>query len=215
MPVRESPLNHLSPYLPEGTYEYVAHYLIKYKVHLTVTRERTTKLGDYRNKYLNKNHRISVNGNLNQYSFLITLLHELAHLVAYEKYGNRIQAHGMEWKKEYGAILSEFIAQKMFPADIENELQKTLSTPAASSCAEAPLLRVLRRYDPHNRGTFLLEELPVESLFRIKNGNVYLKGKKIRTRFLCKDMTSKKMFLFSPVAEVELVKKTDEKPGNY
>ena len=207
MPVRESPLHHLSSYLPDGTYEDVAQYLVEYKVHLTVTRERATKLGDYRNKYLNKNHRISINGNLNKYSFLITLLHELAHLVAYEKYGNKILAHGIEWKREYGIILAKFITRKMFPADIEAELLKTLRDPAASSCAEASLFRVLRRYDPHKPGTFLLEELPPESLFKIKNGNVYLKGNRVRTRFLCKDIVSKKLFLFSPVAEVELVKK--------
>lgn len=207
MATKESPLNQLSAFLPEGTYEYVAHYLVEYKVHLTVTRERITKLGDYRNKYLNKNHRISVNGNLNKYSFLITLLHELAHLVAYEKYGNKIQAHGVQWKKEFGYILAQFITQKLFPGDIEAELLKTLKNPAASSCAEAPLLRVLRRYDPHKPGVFLLEELPVESWFRVKNGNIYSKGNKVRTRFLCKDLTTKKLFLFSPVAEVELVKK--------
>jgi len=207
MPVKESPLHQLSFYLPDGTYEYVAQYLIEYKVHLTVTRERITKLGDYRNKYLNKNHRISVNGNLNKYSFLITLLHELAHLVAYEIYGNKIQAHGIQWKKEYRIILSRFISQKIFPADIEAELLKTLNDPAASSCAEAPLLRVLKRYDPHKPGIFLLEELPYESWFRVKNGNIYSKGNKVRTRFLCKDLSTKKLFLFSPVAEVELVKK--------
>ena len=60
MPVKESPLHQLSAYLPDGTYEYVAQYLIEYKVHLTVTRERITKLGDYRNKYLNKNHRMGL-----------------------------------------------------------------------------------------------------------------------------------------------------------
>ena len=207
MAAKESPLHHLNSFLPQGTYEHVARYLLEYKVHLTVTRERATKLGDYRNKYLDKNHRISVNGNLNTYSFLITLLHELAHLVAYEKYGNRIQAHGLQWKKEYGIILAKFISRKTFPADIEAELLKTLRDPAASSYAEAPLLRVLRRYDPHKPGIFLLEELPHESLFKIKNGSIYLKGNKVRTRYLCKDMSSKKLFLFSPVAEVELVKK--------
>lgn len=207
MPKEESPLRQLIVYLPEGSYEDVAFYLIEYKVHLTVTRERMTKLGDYRNKHLDKNHRISVNGNLNKYSFLITLLHELGHLVAYEKYGNRIQAHGAEWKSEFGKILASFISKKIFPADIEKELLKTLKNPAASSCAEAPLTRILKRYDPHKPGVFLLEELPDQSLFRFKNGQVYQKEKKIRTRFLCKDMATNKQFLFSPITEVELVEK--------
>ncbi|HSN09303.1 MAG TPA: SprT-like domain-containing protein [Hanamia sp.] len=209
MPKKESPLHQLNPYLPEGSFEDVAFYLVEYKVHLTVTRERLTKLGDYRNKHLDKNHRISVNGNLNKFSFLITLLHELGHLVAYEKYGNRIQAHGPQWKDEFGKILARFISKKIFPADIEKELLKTLRNPAASSCAEAPLTRVLKRYDPHKPGVYLLEELPDESFFRFKNGHIYKKEKKIRTRFLCKDLSTKKQFLFSPITEVELVKKEE------
>jgi len=203
---KESPLHHLNNFLPERSYEDVAFYLIEYKVHLTVTRERMTKLGDYRNKHLDKNHRISVNGNLNKFSFLITLLHELGHLVAYEKYGNRIQAHGVQWKNEYGNILARFISKKIFPPDIEKELLKTLKNPGASSCAEAPLLRILKKYDPHKAGVFLLEELPQESLFRFKNGRIYKKGNKQRTRFLCRDMKNSRLFLFSPVTEVELVK---------
>ncbi len=207
MPKKECPLHQLNSYLPDGAYEDVACYLVEYKVHLTISRERVTKLGDYRNKHLNKNHRISVNGNLNKFSFLITLLHELGHLVAYEKYGNKIPAHGAQWKNEYGNILARFITRKIFPSDIEKELLKTLQNPAASSCAEAPLLRVLKKYDPHNPGFFLLEQLPHESLFRFKNGHIYQKGNKQRTRYLCKDITNKRLFLFSPVTEVELVKK--------
>ncbi|MDQ6904618.1 MAG: hypothetical protein M3139_16620, partial [Bacteroidota bacterium] len=102
MPKKESPLQALSSYLPEGAFEDVEMYLTEYKVHLTVTRERKGVLGDYRNSHANKNHRISVNGNLNKYSFLITLLHELGHLFAYEKYGNTIPPHGAQWKNEFG-----------------------------------------------------------------------------------------------------------------
>ncbi|HZW64282.1 MAG TPA: SprT-like domain-containing protein [Hanamia sp.] len=208
MPKKESPLRQLSIYLPDGAYEDVAFYLIEFKVHLTVTRERMTKLGDYRNKHHDKNHRISVNGNLNKYSFLITLLHELGHLVAYEKYGNRILAHGPEWKAEFGKILERFIIKKIFPHDIEKELVKTLKNPAASSCAEASLTRILKKYDPHKPGVYLLEELPDQSLFLFKNGLVYQKIKKIRTRFLCKDISSNKLFLFSPITEVQLTKQS-------
>ena len=85
MPKKESPLTALNSFLPEGSFEDVARYLHQYKVHLTITRERQTILGNYRNKVFDKNHRISINGNLNKYSFLITLLHELAHLLAHEK----------------------------------------------------------------------------------------------------------------------------------
>jgi len=203
---KESPLHQLNPYLPEGSFDGVVAYIIGHKVHLTITRERQTILGNYRHRHLDKNHRITVNGNLNKYSFLITLLHELGHLLAYEKYGNKIPAHGAQWKNEYGRILAGFVSKKIFPEDIEAELLLTLKNPAASSCAEAPLLRILRKYDPHKPGVFLLEELPEKSFFKVKNGRIFSKGNRIRKRFLCQDMTTKKLFLFSPVAEVELVK---------
>ncbi len=205
MPKQESPLQQLSPYLPEGSFEPVTAYLTEFKVHLTITRERRSVLGDYRNRLPGKNHRISVNGNLNKFSFLITLLHELGHLVAYEKFGNRIQAHGAEWKNEFGKILATFISKKIFPEDIKHELMKSLKNPAASSCAEDALLRILRKYDVHKPGVFLLEELPPQSMFRVKGGRTFTKGNKVRKRFLCKENLSGRLFLFSPVAEVELV----------
>ncbi|MEO5648983.1 MAG: SprT-like domain-containing protein [Ginsengibacter sp.] len=206
MSKKESPLQQLNEYLPDGAFESVVDYIVAHKVHLTVTRERTTVLGNYRSRHSDKNHRISVNGNLNKYSFLITLLHELGHLLAFEKYGNKIQAHGVQWKNEYSKILAVFISKKIFPSDIEKELLQTLNNPAATSCAETSLLRVLRKYDPHKPGIFLLEELPDKSFFRVKNGRVFSKENKIRKRYLCKDLRTNKLFLFSPVAEVELVK---------
>jgi predicted SprT family Zn-dependent metalloprotease len=207
MPKKESPLQQLNEYLPEGAFDSVVDYIIAHKVHLTVTRERSTILGNYRSRHSDKNHRISVNGNLNKYSFLITLLHELGHLLAFEKYGNKITAHGAQWKNEYSKILAVFISKKIFPADIEKELLETLNNPAATSCAETSLLRVLRKYDAHKPGIFLLEELPDKSFFKVKNGRVFSKENKIRKRYLCKDLTTNKLFLFSPVAEVELVNK--------
>ena len=204
MPKIDSPLAALNDYLPENAFDSVVHYIVHYKIHLTITRERATILGNYK-KSTNKNHAITVNGNLNSYSFLITLLHEIGHLLAFEKFGHRIIAHGTEWKNEYRKILAVFIGKKIFPHDIEKELLVTLNNPAATSCAETSLLRVLKKYDPAKPGVFLLEELPEESVFRVKNGKTYKKGKQLRKRFLCQELATKKMYLFSPVAEVALV----------
>lgn len=205
MPKIESPLKQLVSYLPENSYDDVERYLIEFKVHLTITRERKSILGDYRRTGRHKNHRISVNGNLNKYSFIITLLHELAHLTAFEKFGNRIQPHGREWKTEFGTILQRFIQKKIFPADIEKELLKSLHNPAASSCAEESLLRILKKYDAVKPGSFLLEDLPAQSVFKEKGGRIFTKGERIRKRFLCKEKSTGKLFLFSPVAEVEIL----------
>jgi SprT protein len=201
----EHPLQALTNYLPPNTFSPVADYLQHYKVHLTVTRERKSILGDYRNAHNNRNHRISVNGNLNKFSFLITLLHELAHLLTFEKFGHRVQAHGREWKTLFGQLLSQFIKNKVFPGDIEKELLDTLHNPGASSCAEESLMRVLRRYDQKAEGLLLVEDVPAHALFKMKDGRVFKKGEKLRKRYRCEEMGTKKMYLFSPVFEVELV----------
>src|SRR6476659_8626981 len=121
MSKKEAPIHQLQQYLPPNTYEPVLQYLQSYKVHLTITKERKSILGDYRHQTHHANHRISVNGNLNKFSFLITLLHELAHMLAFEQFGNRIPAHGREWKMVFGKLLEQFVQHKIFPADIESE----------------------------------------------------------------------------------------------
>lgn len=205
MSKKESPLTALNSFIPEGAFEGVAFYLQQYKVHLTITRERQTILGNYRNKVFDKNHRISVNGTLNKYTFLITLLHELAHLLAHEKYGNRIAAHGRQWKDEYAKILSEFIPKKIFPGEIERLLIQSLHNPAATTCAEPHLTRALKKYDLKKQDHFFIEELPAGSLFKVNSGAVFKKGERVRKRFKCVELATKKVYLFSPVYEVALV----------
>ncbi len=205
MPKKEVPIDHLQNYLPEGTYDAVLAYLRQFKVHLTVAKERKTILGDYRHRTQNDNHRISVNGNLNRYSFLITLLHELAHLLTFERFENRVMAHGREWKDIYAQLLERFLKEKLFPVDIENALLSSLSNPAASSCAEDGLLRVLRKYDRPGEGLMLVEELTMGQEFRTSDGRIFQKGKKLRKRYQCRETGTGKMYLFSPVYEVQPV----------
>lgn len=205
MPKQEAPLQHLQEYLPPDTYGAVAQYLHEYRVHLTVARERKSILGDYRHRTHGANHRISVNGNLNKFAFLITLLHELAHLLAFEQFGNKILAHGREWKKIYAGLLDQFLRSKVFPAIIERELLSSLKNPAASSCAGDGLLRVLRQFDPPGSRAQLLEEIPANGLFRISDGRIFQRGQKLRKRYQCRDVKNGKVYLFSPVYEVELM----------
>jgi SprT protein len=205
MPKKEAPLLQLQDYLPKGSFEGVVHYLQKHKVHLTITRQRQTLLGDYRHAHGASTHRISVNGNLNKYAFLITLLHELAHLFTYENFGNRVQAHGQQWKNEFSKILTQFLQQKIFPPDVEKALLLTLQNPAASSCGDEKLLRVLHQYDIKKEGVHLVEQLPEGSLFKINRGRVFKKGEQVRKRFKCLEVKTGKLYLFSPVFEVELI----------
>jgi SprT protein len=204
MPKKEAHISTLQDYLPAGTYEAVLAYLQMYHVHLTVARERKSILGDYRHRTHGQNHRISVNGNLNKYAFLITLLHELAHLLTFERFGNRVSAHGKEWKQVFGQLLATFIQHNVFPADIKASLLQSLHDPAASSCSDEPLLRTLKKYDEPS-GLVFVESLPANALFKTHDGKIFRKGEKIRKRFSCEEIKTRRVYLFSPVYEVEQV----------
>ena len=202
MPKEKVDFSALASYIPDGSFEPVLQYIIDYKVQLTVTRSRSSVLGDYRHAHAGKNHRISVNGDLNKYSFLITLLHEIAHLITFEKYGNRVQPHGQEWKMLFGNLLAVFIQKNIFPDDVQQTLLRSINNPAASSCGDEKLLRVLKKYDERKKGVFFVEQIMQGEKFKIKGNRVFEKGEKIRKRFKCKELATGKWYLFSPVSEV-------------
>jgi SprT protein len=204
MPKKEAPLDHLRRFLPAEAAPLILEYLNHYQVHLTITRERKSVLGDYRHATNAQNHRISVNGNLNSYSFLITLIHELAHLVTFMEFGNRVQSHGKEWKGIYRKMLEEFLRLSVFPNDILTALKKNLHDLPASSCADEDLMRVLRRYDADKGGLLLVEQIPEGGTFSLEDKRVFRKGKKLRKRYQCIELATGKLYLFSPIYEVKL-----------
>jgi len=205
MPKTEAPLEYLQQFIPEGSSQLVMNYLYQYKVHLTVTRERKTVLGDYRNAVDGKNHRISVNGNLNRYAFLVTLIHELAHLVTYIQFGNRVKAHGKEWKRVYALMLADFLKLEIFPADIKVAFTESIHDLPASSCADEGLTRVLKNYDKNENGLPLVEQIKEGDFFQTADKRIFRKGRKLRKRFECIEVATKRVYLFSPLYEVTKV----------
>jgi hypothetical protein len=206
MPVTEHPMQALAKFLPNGSFEPVVHYIHHFKVHLTVTKKRKTVLGNYLHAGLNRNHKITVNGNLNQYEFLITLLHELAHLLTFEQFKNRVEPHGKEWKSIYSKLLIDFVQRKIFPEDVERALQKSILNPAATANGETELLLVLRKYNTiQKEGVVTIEHLPVGSIFQTENGRVFKKGNQRRKRYECVEIKTGLTYLFSPVAEVKVL----------
>jgi SprT protein len=202
MPKKEYPLDHLAHYLPEGSAPLALEMLQTFKVHLTITRERKTVLGDYRHASHDRTHRISVNGNLNKYSFLITLVHELAHLLTFEQYGNRVAPHGQEWKAVYRNLLTSYLQKDFFPVDIREALRASLHNLPASSCSDEGLMRILGRYDQRPPGIFRVEELANGALFALEDGKIFRKGSTLRKRIECTEIRTGKLYLFSPIYEV-------------
>ena len=206
MPVSEHPMQALYDYLPDGTFERVVNYIHHYRVHLTISKHRKSVLGDYRHSGWGGNHRISVNGNLNKYEFLITLLHELAHLLTYEQFKNKVEPHGKEWKKQYSLLLVAFVQWQVFPTDIAGALQKSIISPSATANCETELLLILRKYDTVKKeGHHPIIELPEGALFRTDNGKIFRKGAMRRKRYECVEIKTGLRYTFSPVTEVRIM----------
>lgn len=194
----------IKDHIPENAITTIEKLLADNDVCLKISRQRVTKLGDYRSLNKGRIHSISVNGNLNIYSFLLTLIHELAHLKVYVNYGSRVKPHGMEWKNEFRLLMSWFMDNDVFPQDLLDEIRRSMINPKAASNSDEKLALALRRYDELKSGEVILNEVPENSVFYTKRGRKFVKGKKVRKRIKCKDLNNGRLYLFSPIAEVLL-----------
>lgn len=191
-------------FLPQEFVSYVVDLLLKYPVKFKIVPPRSTKLGDFRAGIGIEKPIITVNGDLNPYAFLVTTLHEFAHLFTYLDYGFKVQPHGNEWKENYRKLILPIIDSKCLPEDIENALLNSLVSVKASSCSDIHLTRVLKKYDLTKDGKELLENLPKNSIFAL-NGRVFSKGELRRKKFFCIELSSKKKYLVHALAEVDFV----------
>lgn len=195
----------LAEHLPITSVIEISKMLARHEVEIIITRKRHTKLGDYRAPHNDNGHRITINHDLNKYSFLLTLVHELAHLETWEKFRRKVKPHGSEWKQVFRELLHPFVEKKIFPGEVVHALNFYLKNPAASSCANPRLLKALRQFDINygKEKNFHLEEIPENALFTLTGSSKLLrKGKKLRKRYLCAEINSKRKYLVSPVAEV-------------
>lgn len=195
--------NILAKYLPERAVDPAFALISDNAIHLKIVNERKTRHGDYRK--VNGHAIITVNANLNKYRFLITLVHEIAHFLAFEKYGRFIKPHGREWKHTFQQLMLPFINPAVFPQQLLPVLARHFKNPKASSDTDAYLSIALKEFDAKNDKNYIFE-IPAGSTFRLYNGRVFKKGKKRVKRYECLEIATGKVYIFQPNAEVELVK---------
>lgn len=193
----------LSKYIPEHAVKPVFDLIVDNRVHLKIVNERQTRHGDYR-KGPGGKHEITVNSSLNKYKFLITLIHEISHLVAFEKFGRKIKPHGNEWKYSFQRLMVPFIRPEIFPSHLLPLLARHFKNPTASSDTDTTLSLALKQYDKQNDKNYIFE-IPYGSVFRIHNGKVFKKVAVRTKRFECVEISSGRTYLFNPNAEVELL----------
>jgi hypothetical protein len=193
----------LKKYIPKNALPEVLLLLKKHQVYLQIVNQRVTRHGDYR-KLPNGQHKITVNANLNTYKFLITLIHEIAHLVAFTKYGTRIKPHGKEWKLTFQQLMLAFINPNIFPNELLPILASHFKNPKASSDTDTRLALALKQYDPASDKLHIFE-IPFGARFKIRNNREFIRGNKRVKRYECKEIATGKIYLFNPNAEVDLI----------
>ena len=193
----------LSKYLPEHAVIPCFELIVANEVHLKIVNERMTRHGDYR-KGSNGKHEITINSSLNKYKFLMTLIHEIAHLVAFKKFGRNIKPHGNEWKYTFQQLMVPFIRPEIFPNHVLPLMARHFKNPTASSDTDATLSLALKQFDASNDKNYIFE-IPYGSLFRIHNGKIFKKGALRVKRYECEEVSSRRVYLFNPNAEVELL----------
>ena len=194
----------LERYIPEAAVESTFELIQSNHVHLKIVNERVTRHGDYR-KLPNGEHQITVNANLNRFRFFITLIHEIAHLVAFQKYGRTIKPHGTEWKFTFQGLMLPFIRPEIFPHQLLPFLAVHFKNPKATSDTDSRLSLALKAYDPPNDKNYIFE-IPFGANFRLYNGKIFKRGKQRVKRYECLEVATGKIYLFQPNAEVEFLK---------
>lgn len=190
-------------YIPEQALTKVLQLLDHEQVTIKVKNERKTKHGDYK-RLPNGRHQITINSNLNPYRFLITLIHEIAHLEAFKTYGKLIKPHGIEWKRTFQHLMLPFLNPEVFPPQLLPSLAKHFKNPKASSDTDVNLALALKQFDEPNNKTYIFD-VPFGRNFILYNGRVFKKGNKRVKRYECVEVKTGKIYLFNPNAEVELL----------
>lgn len=188
----------LEKYLPQNTLQYLKIWFSNYYIHIKVTRNRNSKLGDYR-KLPDNSHEITVNSTLTPQLFFFVLTHELAHLIAFERYGRRISPHGNEWKVTFRNMLLESL--EVYDEDLKPIIVKFSKSPKANFMASPDLVRYFHT-EKQDDSLLFIEELEKGEFFIYRNEKYLLEGL-VKKNYLCKNLATGRKYSFKPLARVE------------
>jgi len=187
-------LSILQSHVPPSTVPYCFDLWQASPFELKITKSRQSKVGDFTSKRTRSHPRITLNNDLNPYLFLVTYVHEVAHLKVYLKHGARLDPHGDEWKTTFTDLMLPILWESVFPEEILHELRRHMINPKASSFADTALTQAFRKFDLNQHQQIALSDVPEGSVFKLSD-RYFKKGKLRRTRVLCKELKSKRDYL--------------------
>lgn len=188
----------LQKYLPENTLPYLKTWFGEHYIHIKITKARNSKLGDYR-KMPDKSHQITINSTLQPQLFFFVLTHELAHLLAFENFGNRISPHGSEWKNTFRTMLLESIS--IYSEDLKPIILKFSKAPKANFMSSPDLVKYFH-IENYEDETSYIEDLETEDRFIYRKQTYIIEGKR-KKNYICLNLDNGKRYIFKPLARVE------------
>lgn len=196
----------LAQKIPLAAVNYAVNLWEKEPFSLKTTVSRKSKLGDFRYRRDRQIQTITINSDLNPYQFLLTYIHEVAHLHAFLRFGIEIPPHGAEWKSTFQQLMSPILSTEFFPIDLLIPLRKHMKNPKASSAADLFLMKEMSKYDDKNinQEIIFLSDIKPGNRFLL-SGREFEKGETRRTRVLCMEIKSGRKYLIAQLAKVKLI----------
>ncbi len=188
-----------SKYLNSKAEKQILKWEKDFHVKIEISKPSKTRLGVFIPKQIGENI-IRINEDLNRYSFLITIVHELAHASIWKKFTRNVNPHGIEWKNEFKSMMLPFLNPDFFPEDILRSLSLHMINPKASTVRDVELSEILRSYNKSKIIT--IKDLKDGDYFRVSNGKEFKRIQRLRKNYKCKELLSGRLYRFSPLAEV-------------
>lgn len=201
-------ISSLEEFIPVKSIDYVSSLIEKENIQFKIVKERRSKHGDFK-RTINGDYIITINRFYNQYRFILTLIHELAHYFVTIKYF-KAKPHGKLWKNKFKQLLNPLLDKSVFPNDLLKCLSKHMENPKSTFSYDLELSKVLDKYDNSRQNYSYLDQVKDGEIFFYGDGNRFLKIKKRRKRYLCENLLNKKKYLFLGNAKIKI----DENSSN-
>jgi len=190
----------LAQYISENALTYCVNLSNNYTFKLDLSFNRKTKFGHYKYWPQTKSHTISINKGLSKELFLITYIHELAHLDVMLNYGRKVMPHGKEWKVTFRSLMAPLLSHSIFDTNLLSALALHLKNPRASLSADPRLWSIL--FPSNNKNALCVNDINNGENFLFKK-RLFTKVKSRRTCALCYEAKSGNNYLIPLLAEVE------------
>jgi hypothetical protein len=172
----------LESMLPANTWPIVAGWLAPFPCSVLMTRPRKTKIGDFRPARPNRPTTITLNRDLAPYQMLLTLTHEIAHLINWSQNGRKVAPHGPEWRACFSDLLRTLSETSALDPRFRSAILHHAKRPRSSALYDEALYRVLRHLEDSKQT--VLGDLPEGAGFLFRK-RAFTKISSQRSRCVC------------------------------